>query len=168
MAPEEMKLKGMTTLGIGGWAEVFIDGQFVGKFHNVVTDACKGRILRTLLQSAGDQLDATHFAKYMVFSAGAVPVNPGGSAIGTLQTPASLIVVSGFTVGADSVYATLTGSWTNATGGTVAITYFACNYGGLADTTADKQYMVVPITAQNVLDTQTITINYTLYIVFDA
>lgn len=162
-----MKEEGMTTLGIGGVAEIFVDGVSVGKFHNVVTNACKQRFLRTLLQQAGDKIAAGSYAYRMGFSSGAVPINPESSGATSIEGT-DTITVSGFTLGADSVYATLTGSWTNSTGSTVTINYIVCVYADDVSYTADLIYMFIPITATPVLNTQTITANYTLSIIYDT
>ena len=154
------------TVEIGGSAKVYLDGEFIGEYHNVITNSCKDKILRTLIQDGTDaQIDATHYMKYMAFSTGAILVNPQSSNIASVQATVEVLTASAVVSGASYASSLISGKWTNATAGPLTINYIALLYGA-GDTTTDKVYSVINLTPTIVEAGQTMIVNYTFYMMY--
>lgn len=152
---------------IGGSAKVYLDGEFVGDFHNVVTNACKDKILRTLVQDGSDtQIDSTHYMKYMAFCNDAnVMLDPASSGISGVQTVTNVLTATQVLSETDDAVTTISGSWTNLSGAPVTIHYVATIAGAL-DTAASKVYSIILVTPTVVQNTQTMTVNYDFFVMY--
>lgn len=136
------------------------------EYHNLWTDQCRERILRTLLQvtGGGNMLNATSYCAKLAFCTGALPTNPRSDDLGTVQDYENFNTLADITSGTSSCYGTKTASWLNGTGSTVTITYLAAVYTNAV--AASNVYTIVDIEDEDVENGQTITVNYTWQVNF--
>lgn len=149
---------------IGGVAEVWLtrtDGtrQFVGRFHNVVTNQARERLLRTLFQTtSGDKVSATAYMKKVAFCSDALPSEPEHDAISGVEGYEDVSTISDVSSTASSTSGTITASWTNSGMSAVTIKYVALCYA--ASTAATNVYAVLGIDETTVGIGDTLDVTY--------
>lgn len=157
---------------IGGMGDVWLrdpDGsrKLIGRFHNVVTDQARERILRSILQtSAGDKLSATSYMKKVAVCSGTIPADPAVDPIADVEGYVDVGALANITSTSSSASGTVSASWENAGGAPVTIKYIAMCYA--ESTAASNIYAVLRISDTVVAIGQTIDVTYVCQINFGA
>lgn len=155
---------------IGGEADVWLrdpDGtrKYIGRFHNIVTDQARERILRTLLQtSSGDKISSTAYMKKIAVCSGTIPADPASDPIADVEGYADVGALANIVSTASSASGTISASWENAGMAAVTIKYVALCYA--ESTAASNIYAILRISDTSVAIGQTLDVTYVCQINF--